>query len=88
MGLVLRARRRRAQRIAQGEKPPAAGSPDPSIGWEINPKDLEICKRPDGSDWLLGEGAHGSVFKALKVGRPLAAAADGKLCCAVLCCAG
>ena len=25
--------------------------------------DLEICRRPDGSLWLLGEGACGKVYK-------------------------
>lgn len=25
--------------------------------------DLEICRRPDGSPWLLGEGACGKVYK-------------------------
>ncbi len=37
-------------------------------GWEVSAEDIEICQRPDGSDWLLGEGRYGQVFKALKGG--------------------
>lgn len=32
-------------------------------GPQAKPADLEICKRPDGSLWLLGEGACGKVYK-------------------------
>lgn len=27
----------------------------------MDPKDIEICKRPDGEPWLLGSGAYGQV---------------------------
>lgn len=27
----------------------------------INPEDITICKREDGSDWLLGAGSFGQV---------------------------
>ena len=27
----------------------------------IDPADIQICKRPDGSQWLLGEGTFGQV---------------------------
>ena len=27
----------------------------------IDPSQIEICKRPDGSDWLLGQGHFGQV---------------------------
>lgn len=37
-------------------------------GWEISPDQIEICQTPDGSEWLLGEGRYGQVFKALKGG--------------------
>lgn len=40
----------------------------PRAEWEIEPKDIEICKRADGSEWLLGEGPRGKVYKALKGG--------------------
>ena len=40
----------------------AAVLDDKGLGdWEIKPEDIEICKRPDGSDWRLGEGAFGTV---------------------------
>ena len=29
--------------------------------WRIRQADLEILLRPDGSDWLLGSGAHARV---------------------------
>ena len=28
---------------------------------EIHPSEIAICKRPDGSDWCLGEGNFGKV---------------------------
>lgn len=36
--------------------------------WEISPEDIEICRHPDGSEWLLGQGRFGQVCKALKGG--------------------
>ena len=32
-----------------------------STDWRIEWKDIEICKHPDGSDWLLGPGTRGQV---------------------------
>ena len=33
------------------------GTLDLSIqGWFIDPSEVEICKREDGTDWLLGAG--------------------------------
>lgn len=32
-------------------------------GPQAKPADLQICQRPDGSLWLLGEGACGKVYK-------------------------
>eukprot|EP00891_Asterochloris_glomerata_P007989 jgi/Astpho2/7989/Aster-x1474 len=37
-------------------------------GSRLEANDLEICRRPDGSRWLLGTGGFGQVFKALKGG--------------------
>lgn len=34
-------------------------------GWDINADDIEICTRPDATQWLLGEGQCGKVYKAL-----------------------
>jgi hypothetical protein len=28
--------------------------------------ELEIAKRPDGSDWMIGSGAFGQVYKAFR----------------------
>ena len=39
--------------------PPTASSPA---------TELEICRRPDGSLWLLGAGGFGRVYKALRFG--------------------
>lgn len=30
-------------------------------GWEIDPDDIGIMTRADGSDWTLGRGSHGQV---------------------------
>jgi hypothetical protein len=40
----------------------------PFSDWEIDPKDIEIMKRPDGSEWELGAGGFGKVYKALRNG--------------------
>ena len=32
-----------------------------SMDGELNPDEIQICKRPDGSDWLLGQGNFGKV---------------------------
>ncbi|KAI7838603.1 hypothetical protein COHA_007611 [Chlorella ohadii] len=41
---------------------------DPFSDWRITPDEIEICKRPDGSDWELGSGGFGKVYKALRHG--------------------
>ena len=33
--------------------------------WEIDPEEIQIMRRPDGSPWLLGEGASGTVRRPL-----------------------
>ena len=35
---------------------------------DIDPSEIEICKRGDGSDWQLGSGSFGTVFKGLRHG--------------------
>ena len=55
--------------------PPEPESPEDSIAqpeettgydWELQPSDVEICKKADGSLWKLGKGGFGEVFKGLK----------------------
>ena len=29
--------------------------------WDLDPAEITICKRPDGSDWVLGVGSFGQV---------------------------
>lgn len=33
----------------------------PWSDWEIDPRDITICRREDGSDYKLGAGAYGTV---------------------------
>lgn len=44
---------------------PSVASDDGSDGWSIQPEDVEVCRRPDGSWWQLGTGAFGTVYKGL-----------------------
>eukprot|EP00884_Botryococcus_braunii_P010360 jgi/Botrbrau1/19325/Bobra.0073s0056.1 len=37
----------------------------PWSDWHIEPSDLQICTHPDGTQWKLGSGGYGSVYKAL-----------------------
>ncbi|KAK9825465.1 hypothetical protein WJX81_005752 [Elliptochloris bilobata] len=37
----------------------------PWSDWEIDPRDITICRHDDGSDFKLGAGAYGTVYKAL-----------------------
>lgn len=49
-------------------------------GPQAKTADLEICRRPDGSLWLLGEGACGKVYKVRAlVMLPWTNTADGKM---------
>ncbi|KAK9831443.1 hypothetical protein WJX81_005925 [Elliptochloris bilobata] len=40
--------------------------------WEIGPNEIGVLQREDGTDWKLGEGASGSVFKAVRGGQVVA----------------
>ena len=47
--------------------------PDPvplllADGWEIPEGELQICRHPDGSQVLLGEGRSGKVLKGIRGG--------------------
>ena len=56
--------RRRCRRRRQQEGPELGGSAGAARSeWELREDQIEICKRPDGSDWLLGEGSYGQVLK-------------------------
>ena len=33
--------------------------------WAISPEEITVCRRPDGSEWELGSGAYGRVFRAM-----------------------
>lgn len=37
----------------------------PTYSWELQPSDVQICQRPDGSKWYLGRGGFGEVLKGL-----------------------
>lgn len=39
-----------------------------SMEGQIDPNEIEICKHPDGSDWLLGQGNFGKVWPSLALG--------------------
>ena len=34
---------------------------DSLLGWAIDPSEITITKRKDGSDWVLGAGTYGKV---------------------------
>lgn len=40
----------------------------PTLDWIIPPDQIKIMRKPDGSDWKLGAGAFGTVYKALRSG--------------------
>ena len=44
------------------------GDRHPQQLWGIRPDEIQIMKREDGSDWVLGSGAFGCVYKALMNG--------------------
>lgn len=54
--------------VPSAPPPPVYNSPITRYDWELNPTDVQICVRPDGSQWKLGKGGFGEVFKATKDG--------------------
>ena len=40
------------------------GDRHPQQLWGIRPDEIQILKKADGSDWILGSGGFGSVYKA------------------------
>lgn len=40
----------------------------PVYSWELQPMDVQLCLRPDGSKWYLGRGGFGEVLKGIKDG--------------------
>ncbi|KAL3143486.1 hypothetical protein ABBQ38_002293 [Trebouxia sp. C0009 RCD-2024] len=69
-GPLLRAGKNRPldERFADSRVTPPLLQVDPYTGPQADAASLEICTRPDGSLWLLGEGACGQVYKALRNG--------------------
>lgn len=69
-GPLLRAGRNRPldERFADSRVAPPLLQVDPYTGPQADAASLEICRRPDGTLWLLGEGACGQVYKALRNG--------------------
>ncbi|KAL4517967.1 hypothetical protein Ndes2526A_g02333 [Nannochloris sp. 'desiccata'] len=48
---------------------PAPLSQEEIDAWAIQPEDVEVCRRPDGSWWQLGTGAFGTVYRGLYCGK-------------------
>ena len=46
-------------------------APEKLVHASIIPSDsIQLCKRPDGKDWLLGMGSFGMVSPSLSIGPP------------------
>lgn len=52
-------------RLSCAASPPDAKDDDRRREWEIPLESVRLLQRPDGSDWLLGEGAYGKVFRGV-----------------------
>ena len=65
-------RRQRAEIESATEKPESPERPKifegPSGRRFICAEEIEICKRADGNDWVLGSGSFGKVYKGLRHG--------------------
>ena len=65
LALLARSRRLRRARGKLGSSSlPEAEGPE----GELDPAEIEICKAEDGSDWLLGSGSFGDVYKGMRRG--------------------
>ena len=49
-------------------RPGWAGLTPKLLSYMVAPEDVEICKRGDGSEWLLGRGPSDAVYKGLRGG--------------------
>lgn len=47
--------------------PPPTATNTQSAGWSPR-HEIELCRRPDGSNWVLGVAQYGKVYKALQNG--------------------
>jgi serine/threonine protein kinase len=47
------------------QQPPTPTPPLPADDWELDPAQVSIARRPDGTDWLLGAGAAAHVYRGL-----------------------
>ncbi|KAL4436406.1 hypothetical protein ABPG77_009968 [Micractinium sp. CCAP 211/92] len=62
------------QSLLPGMASPGGGSSLlPPAAWALQPEEVEICKRPDGTYWQLGTGAFGTCYKGLYHGQQLVA---------------
>lgn len=64
-------RQRRASLLPVSRKDLKMNASDKGVnlsGWEVDPKEIRILTRPDGSDWELGEGNFGRVVKGTRDG--------------------
>ena len=67
LGLLIALRKCAAQRAKGGTTHPL-GIEQRTGNGEISPDEIEICKTRDGSDWVLGMGSFGVVYKGLRRG--------------------
>lgn len=58
--------------------------------WQLQPESISICKRPDGSDHVLGRGTYGvvslSYFLPCPRGDTIDASYTAHVCCHLLSC--
>jgi hypothetical protein len=51
------------QQVQQQQAQQQQAQQDEFPEWSIEPEDIEICRREDGTYWQLGSGAFGTVYK-------------------------